>query len=224
MPHLTGNSNFSFARSRMRDGLGVIHPHELRIDDALQLGDDALLDALFEERHVVGALGENGLEDVLEQRLGERGVVGKVGERDFRFDHPELGEMPAGVGVLGAEGGAERIDLRQRHAVGLDVELSGDGEESLAAEEVLREIDLALRACEAGSSRSKVETRNSSPAPSASAAVMIGVLTQTNPCSLKKRWIAWAMVWRTRVTAPITFVRGRRCATSRRNSRVCGLG
>jgi hypothetical protein len=40
----------------------------------------------------------------------------------------------------------------------------------------------------------------------------------------KKRWIAWASVWRTRVAAPITLVRGRRCATSRRNSSVCGLG
>ena len=33
-----------------------------------------------------------------------------------------------------------------------------------------------------------------------------------------------ASVWRTRVVAPITLVRGRRCATSRRNSIVCGLG
>ena len=48
---------------------------------------------------------------------------------------------------------------------------------------------------------------------------MIGVFTQTKPCSWKNRWIAWAMVWRTRVTAPMTLVRGRRCATSRRNSK-----
>ncbi len=62
------------------------------------------------------------------------------------------------------------------------------------------------------------------PAPSASDEVMIGVLTQKNPFSSKKRWIAFASVWRTRVAAAITFVRGRRCATSRRNSSVCGLG
>ncbi len=53
---------------------------------------------------------------------------------------------------------------------------------------------------------------------------MIGVFTQTKPCSSKKRWIACAIVWRTRVTAPMTLVRGRRCATSRRNSSVCGFG
>ena len=72
--------------------------------------------------------------------------------------------------------------------------------------------------------RSRVETRKSSPAPSASEAVMIGVFTQTKPSSLKKRWIAMASVWRTRVVAPITLVRGRRCATSRRNSMVWGFG
>ena len=69
-----------------------------------------------------------------------------------------------------------------------------------------------------------METRKSSPAPSASLAVMMGVLTQRKPCSWKKRWIAMASVWRTREQAPITLVRGRRCATSRRNSIVCGLG
>ena len=53
---------------------------------------------------------------------------------------------------------------------------------------------------------------------------MIGVLTQKNPCSSKKRWIAFAIVCRTRVAAPITFVRGRRWATSRRNSSEWALG
>ena len=53
---------------------------------------------------------------------------------------------------------------------------------------------------------------------------MIGVLTQRNPRSSKKRWVACASVWRTRVTAAITLVRGRRCATSRRNSKRVRLG
>ena len=53
---------------------------------------------------------------------------------------------------------------------------------------------------------------------------MIGVWIQKKPCSWKKRWIAIASVWRTRVTAPNMLVRGRRCATSRRYSIVCRLG
>ena len=71
-------------------------------------------------------------EDVLEERLGEVGVGGEIGERDLGLDHPELGEVAAGVAVLGAERRAERVDLRQRQAVGLDVELAADGEERLA--------------------------------------------------------------------------------------------
>ena len=29
--------------------------------------------------------------------------IGEIGERDFRLDHPELGEMPAGIGMFGAK-------------------------------------------------------------------------------------------------------------------------
>ena len=67
-------------------------------------------------------------------------------------------------------------------------------------------------------------TRNISPAPSASLAVTIGVWTQKKPCSWKKRWIAMLRQWRTRVTAPSVFVRGRRCATSRRYSNDVRFG
>ena len=69
-----------------------------------------------------------------------------------------------------------------------------------------------------------METRNNAPAPSASDAVMIGVLTQKKPFWSKNRLIACASVWRTRVAAAITLVRGRRCATSRKNSIVWGFG
>ena len=52
--------------------------------------------------------------------------------------------MPAGVAVLGAERRPERVDLRQRAAVRLDVQLTADREERLAAEEVLREVGAAF--------------------------------------------------------------------------------
>ena len=53
--------------------------------------------------------------------------------------------MAAGVGVLGAKCRAEGVDLGEREAVGLDVELSRYGQERLAAEKVLAEVDLAGR-------------------------------------------------------------------------------
>ena len=58
---------------------------------------------------------------------------------------PELGEVAAGVRVLGTEGRAESVDLGEREAVGLDIELPRHRRERLAAKEILREIDLALR-------------------------------------------------------------------------------
>src|SRR5262249_782669 len=161
------------------------------------------------------------------------GIGAGVGERDLGLDHPELGEVAAGVGVLGAEGRPEGVDPREREAVRLDVELPRDGEESLAAEEVLAVVDAPrLGAREVGEiERGDAKQRacalplgRGAAAASASGAVMIGVLTQKKPCSWKKRWIAWAIVWRTRVTAPITLVRGLRCATSRRNSKLCAFG
>jgi hypothetical protein len=53
---------------------------------------------------------------------------------------------------------------------------------------------------------------------------MIGVLTQKKPLLVEEAVDRHRQRVRTRVTAPITLVRGRRCATSRRNSIVCGLG
>ena len=73
----------------------------------------------------------------LRKRLREIGVGGQIGERDLGLDHPELGQVAAGVAVLGAERRAEGVDLRQRQAVGLDVQLAADGEERFLAEEVL---------------------------------------------------------------------------------------
>ena len=69
-------------------------------------------------------------------------IVREVGKRDLRLDHPELGEVAAGIRVLRAEGRPEGVDIGQCQAIGLDVELPRDRQERLAAKEILREIDL----------------------------------------------------------------------------------
>ena len=65
----------------------------------------------------------------------------EVGEGDLGLDHPELGQVPGGVGVLGPEGRPERVHPAHGQAVGLDVELARDGEVGLPTEEVLGEVD-----------------------------------------------------------------------------------
>ncbi len=88
---------------------------------------------------------QQGLEGELQQPFRQRRIVREIGEGDLRLDHPELGEVAAGVGVLGPERRPEGVDLGEREAVGLDVELPRHRQERLAAEEILGEIDLALR-------------------------------------------------------------------------------
>ena len=102
-------------------------------------------------------------------------VVVEVEERALRLDHPELGEMAGGVGVLRAERRPEGVDVGERQGGGLGVELAGDGEVRGLAEEVLRVVDGLPSVVRGGLSRSSVVTRNISPAPSQSLAVMIGV-------------------------------------------------
>jgi hypothetical protein len=68
----------------------------------------------------------------------------RSGKGKFRFDHPEFGEMPAGVAVFGPERRSEGINLRQRAAVGLDVQLAADREKRLFAEEITGEVGAAV--------------------------------------------------------------------------------
>jgi hypothetical protein len=42
-------------------------------------------------------------------------------ERDFRFDHPEFGQVPPRLRFFRAESGAEAIDLAERHRRSLQI-------------------------------------------------------------------------------------------------------
>ena len=146
----------------------------------------------------------------------------QVAEGHLGLHHPELGQVAAGVRVLGAEGGTEGVDVAERQRRDLGLELARHGEEGLAPKKSCDEVHAAAsRKCAGRIAGSRVETRNSSPAPSASDAVMMGECSRMKPRSWKKSWIARAAALRTRSTAPSVLVRGRRCAMVRRNSKLC---
>ena len=67
-----------------------------------------------------------------------------VGERHLRFDHPELGEMAAGVRVLRPERGAERVHAVDGEGVGLGAQLAAHRQERRLAEEVLGVVHRAV--------------------------------------------------------------------------------
>jgi len=196
--------------------------HEFRTDDALELGDQPLLDALGEKARS-SSLSFNSAAKMYfnsasaNAALSERpakAISGSIIQNSTKwrlvFEFSARRGRPKGV------------DLGQCQAVRLDIELPRDRQKRLAAQEILREIDLAVcRARQIG----KIQGRHPEHCrrPSASEAVMIGVLTQKKPFSPKNRWIALARLRRRRVAAPITLVSGRRCATSRKTPRCAAL-
>jgi hypothetical protein len=92
-------------------------------DDGFEFGD-----ARFDFEDAIGRCGE--------EVFGEVDVAVEVHEGDLGLDHPELGEVTAGLRFFRAEGGAEAVDLAQGERGGLDVELAGLGEEGGVAEVV----------------------------------------------------------------------------------------
>ena len=75
-------------------------------------------------------------DDVGEEGFGEVHEAVEVHEGDLGLDHPELGEVAAGLRFFCAEGGAEAVDLAEGERGGFDVELAGLGEEGGVAEVV----------------------------------------------------------------------------------------
>ena len=80
---------------------------------------------------------EDAGDDVGEEGFGEVHEAVEIHVGDLGLDHPELGEVAAGLGFFGAEGGAEAVDAAERHGRRFDVELAGLGEVGLVVAEVV---------------------------------------------------------------------------------------
>ena len=123
------------------DGFGVGHALEVGGGDGFQGGYQFFIVEAVEKGEVVGAVGEDGGENIAEEVLGEGGEFVQVAEGDFGFYHPEFGQVAGGVGVFGAEGGAEGVDVG--HCLGeyFGFQLAADGEVGGAAKEVGGVVD-----------------------------------------------------------------------------------
>ena len=64
--------------------------------------------------------------------------------RHLGLNHPELGKVTNRVRVLSTESGSERVDIAQRTAVGLHVQLARDGHLHVLAEEVFGIVNLSV--------------------------------------------------------------------------------
>ena len=125
-------------------GIGVAYAGKLGVCDQLQPLDQTLIEELVEEGQLIGAVVQQIADDIAGHRLGGLKVGVQVGEGHLRLDHPELGGMAGVVALLGAEGGAEGVDVAQRHGHGLGLQLAGNGQVDRTLEEVLRVVNAAL--------------------------------------------------------------------------------
>ena len=104
----------------------------------------ALVHKAVEEVNLIGAALQHTADDVLDHGLRHVHIAGQIAEGHLRLDHPELGGVALGVGVLGAERGAEGVHIAEGHGKVLGVQLAGHGEAGLFAEEVLGVVHLPV--------------------------------------------------------------------------------
>src|SRR5262249_9252473 len=86
---------------------------------------------------ILAAPMEAALHDRADEVFLEYQVVGMGGEGDLRLDHPELGQVAARLGLLGAEGGDEAEDLAEADHAAFDIQLAGLRQIGVAQIEVL---------------------------------------------------------------------------------------
>ena len=109
-------------------GLVVTYTRERRLN-RFEFGDVA------SDHFQVGAVEfEDARNDVSEEGFGEVHIAVEVHEGDLGFDHPEFSKVAARLGLLGAEGWAEAVDLAQCQRGGFHIELAGLGEERRVSE------------------------------------------------------------------------------------------
>ena len=124
--------------------VGVAHPGKVGGGHVLQPLFQALIHKGVEEADLVGALFQHRADHIFDHGLGVVHIVAQVREGHLRLDHPELGGVALGVGVLRPEGGAEGVHIAEGHGEVLRVELAGDGQAGPFAKEVLGVVHSAV--------------------------------------------------------------------------------
>mmetsp|Transcript_12279 Transcript_12279/g.18093 ORF Transcript_12279/g.18093 Transcript_12279/m.18093 type:complete len:524 (+) Transcript_12279:289-1860(+) len=128
------------------DGLRVRDAHKVVVQHVLEPVPEPLLPPreVLEEVQVLLAVLQRIGHQELQVVLRQVHVVEDVPKRELGLDHPEFGQMTAGVAVLCPEGGAERVHVPQSTGVGLHVELARHGEGRAAGKEVLGVINVPV--------------------------------------------------------------------------------
>ena len=124
--------------------VGITDPAKVAGRHVLQTLLQPLVHEAVEELDLLRAALQHPADDVLDHGLGHIHVTGQVAEGHLRLDHPELGGVALGVGVLGPEGGAEGIHIAEGHGEVLGVQLAGHRQAGFLTEEVLGVVHLPV--------------------------------------------------------------------------------
>lgn len=118
------------------DGVFIAEALEGCVGDGFEALQEGFVDELIEECEVIAAFVESSPNHGLDEFFRHIDVAMEIGECHFWFDHPELGGMARGVGILGAKCGAEGVNVAEPTGEGFGFELPGNGQECLFGEEV----------------------------------------------------------------------------------------
>ena len=126
------------------NSLGIGYLFVIALCQHIQTLKKGLVHKAIEEVQLLGAGVQHVTDDVLDHIPRQLHIIGKIGKGDLRLDHPELGRVSCGVGVLSAEGGAKGINVTEGHSVGLALQLTGNGKVGALSEEILGKVNLAV--------------------------------------------------------------------------------
>ena len=126
------------------DTFGIGQTNELGVYYTLQTLDQTLVHKLVEELEVIHTMIECPANAELDEVLLEVHEFLLLDEGHFGLNHPELCQVTRGIAVLGAESRTEGIDLTQGHSAELTFQLTGNGEGSLFAKEIIGVVDLTV--------------------------------------------------------------------------------
>src|SRR5207245_10148395 len=92
----------------------VGHPLKGPFNDKIKPREQLLVHESGEEFHLVRAILSRICYQIFNELFREIHVAVQIAKRHLRLDHPELAGVTRRVGILGAKGWTERVNVRQR--------------------------------------------------------------------------------------------------------------
>ena len=88
---------------------------KVMFQDKLQTFDQLFIKHIVQELDIIHTVIQSPLYTIFDKVFRQLHIFSNLIESNFRFDHPELGQVARCIGVFGTECRSERINSSQRH-------------------------------------------------------------------------------------------------------------